>query len=166
MLVVIVVDFGSIPATRYTVESPTLINAIAPTTVTASAPRGSAGSVDVTVTNLAGASSTSVGDQYTISGPVTINGGSAMVAVGELNQHGTLTLENNTGGIYFVGSQIDGRVYVENNTAPVPVENGVMNNTVTGSLYCSGNNPAPSDNGILNTVTGTASDQCAALAKR
>lgn len=102
----------------------------------------------------------------TISGPVTINGGSAMVAVGELNQHGTLTLENNTGGIYFVGSQIDGRVYVENNTAPVPVENGVMNNTVTGSLYCSGNNPAPSDNGILNTVTGTASDQCAALAKR
>jgi hypothetical protein len=38
--------------------------------------------------------------------------------------------------------------------------------TVTGSLYCTGNNPAPADNGTINTVSGTASDQCAAIAKR
>ena len=255
------VDFGSTPAASFTVESPTLINAIAPTTVTAGAPAGSAGTVDVTVTNLDGASSTSAGDQYTYlasvppctttiigtnatqltvtsgmtclldatqngqvtvepgaalsvtnstingtvtatspsgitycgstesgtltvtgaTGPVTlgnscdantipssvtITGASAMVAVGELNQHGTLTLENNTGGIYFVGSQIDGRAYVEDNSAPAPVENAVMNNTITGSLYCTGNNPAPADNGIVNTVSGTASGQCAAIAER
>jgi hypothetical protein len=255
------VDFGSTPAASYTVESPTLINAIAPTTVAASTPSGSAGTVDVTVTNLAGASSTSADDQYTylasvppctttiigtnakpltvssgmtclldatqdgqvtvepgaslsvknstvngtvtatspsgisycgsteygaltvtgatgpltlgnacaadtISGSVTITGASAMVTVGELDQHGTLTMENDTGGIYFVSSQINGQVYVENNTAPVPVEIGVAGNTVSGSLYCSGNNPAPSDNGIINTVSGTASDQCAAIAER
>jgi hypothetical protein len=46
-----------------------------------------------------------------------------MVTVGGLNQHGTLTLENDTGGIYFVVSQINGRAYVENITAPAPVEN-------------------------------------------
>jgi hypothetical protein len=38
--------------------------------------------------------------------------------------------------------------------------------TVTGLLYCTGNNPAPADNGTINTVSGTASDQCAAIAKR
>lgn len=105
-------------------------------------------------------------DANTIPSSVTITGASAMVAVGELNQHGTLTLENNTGGIYFVGSQIDGRAYVEDNSAPAPVENAVMNNTITGSLYCTGNNPAPADNGIVNTVSGTASGQCAAIAER
>ena len=255
------VDFGSTPAASYTVESSTLINAIAPTTVSASSPSGTAGAVDVTVTNLAGASSTSAGDQYTylasvppctttiigtnagkldvtsgmtclldatqkgdvtvepgaklsvtnstingtvtatspagisycgstesgaltvtgatgpvtlgnacaadtISGSVTITGASAMVTVGELNQHGTLTLENDTDGIYFVSSQVYGPVYVENNTAPAPVEIGVMGNTVNGSLYCTGNDPAPSDNGGINTVSGTASDQCAAIAER
>jgi hypothetical protein len=257
------VDFGSIPAASYTVESPNLINAIAPTTVTASAPTGSAGTVDITVTNIAGVSSTSAADQYTYlasvppctttiigtnatkltvtsgmtclldatqtgdvtvkpgaalsvtnstvsgtvtatspssisycgssesgaltvtgaTGPVvlgdggnctgdtipssvTITGASAMVTIGELNQHGTLTLENDTGGIDFVGSQIDGPAYVENNTAPAPVENAVMGNTVTGSLDCSGNDPAPADNGDVNTVSGTASGQCAAIATR
>jgi hypothetical protein len=255
------VDFGSTPAASYTVESPTLINAIAPTTVAASTPSGSAGTVDVTVTNSVGASSTSADDQYTylasvppctttiigtnrgkltvtsgmtclldatqdgqvtvepgaslsvknstvngtvtatspsgisycgsteygaltvtgatgpvtlgnacaadsISGSVTITGASAMVTVGELDQHGTLTLGNDTGGVYFASSQINGQVYVENNAAPVPMEIGVVGNTVSGSLYCSGNNPAPSDDGIINTVSGTASDQCAAIAER
>ena len=104
-------------------------------------------------------------DGNTIPGSVTITGASAMVTVGELHQHGTLTLEHNAGGIYFVGSQVDGRAYVENNSAPAPVENAVMNNTITGSLYCAGNNPAPADNGIVNTVSGTASGQCAAIAE-
>jgi hypothetical protein len=42
----------------------------------------------------------------------------------------------------------------------------VSGNTVTGSLYCTGNNPAPADNGSINTVSGTASDQCAGIAER
>lgn len=102
----------------------------------------------------------------TISGPVTITGASDMVEVGQLNQSGTLTLENDSGGLYFVGSQIDGRAYVENNTAPGVVAITVMDNAINGSLYCTGNNPVPSDNSIINTVTGTASDQCAAISER
>jgi hypothetical protein len=268
------VDFGSIPAASYTVESPTLINAIAPTTVTASTPTGSAGTVDVTVTNSVGTSSASAGDQYTylasvppctttiigthagkltvtsgmtclldatqkggvtvepgaelsvrnstingtvtatspsaigycgsteagalivtgttgpvslggimpdgtacaseitsgvldaISGPVTITGASSLVTVSELTQHGTLTLDNNTGGIYFTASQINGPVHVENNTAPAFQEIAVTSNSVNGSLYCTDNDPVPSDNGIINTVSGTASGQCAAIAER
>jgi hypothetical protein len=66
----------------------------------------------------------------------------------------------------FVGSQVDGLAYVENNAATAPVQITVSGNTVTGSLYCTGNNPAPSDNGIINTVSGTASGQCAAIAER
>jgi hypothetical protein len=37
---------------------------------------------------------------------------------------------------------------------------------VTGSLYCTGNNPAPADNAIINTVSGTATDQCAGIAEQ
>jgi IPT/TIG domain len=249
------VDFGSTPAASYTVESPTLINAIAPA--------GPAGTVDVTVTNLAGVSSTSAGDQYTylasvppctttiigtnakqltvtsgmtclldatqkgqvtvepgaalsvtnstvngtvtatspssvsycgstehgaltvtgatgrvvlgdggnctadtIPSAVTVTGATAPVSVFGLKQNGTLTLENDTDEVTFEGSRINGLVYVENNAAPAPVEITVSGNTVTGSLYCTGNNPAPADNGIINTVSGTASDQCAAIAQR
>ena len=32
----------------------------------------------------------------------------------------------------------------------------LSSSTVTGSLYCTGNDPAPSDSGFINTVTGTA----------
>ena len=39
-------------------------------------------------------------------------------------------------------------------------------NTVNGSLYCTGNNPDPIDYGAINTVSGTASGQCAAIAER
>jgi hypothetical protein len=36
----------------------------------------------------------------------------------------------------------------------------------TGSLACTGNSPAPADNGAISTVSGTASGQCAAIAQR
>jgi hexosaminidase len=40
----------------------------------------------------------------------------------------------------------------------------VAGNTIGGSLSCSGNNPAPTDAGRPNTVSGLASGQCSALA--
>jgi hypothetical protein len=46
------------------------------------------------------------------------------------------------------------------------VAGDVAGNTVTGSLYCTGNNPVPSDNGSINIVGGTGTSQCAAIAKR
>jgi hypothetical protein len=102
----------------------------------------------------------------TIPSAVSITGATAPVTVTGLNQHGTLTLENDSAGVTLNGSQVNGLAYVENNAATAPVEITVSGNTVTGSLYCTGNNPAPSDNGIINTVSGTATGQCAGIAQR
>ena len=54
------VDFGSNPATAYTVNSATQI--------TATSPAGSASMVDITVTTPSGTSATSSADQYTYEG--------------------------------------------------------------------------------------------------
>ena len=45
-----------------------------------------------------------------------------------------------------------------NHTATV-----VSANRITGSLTCSGNDPAPDDNGLPNRVTGQVQGQCAKL---
>ena len=101
----------------------------------------------------------------TIPSAVTVTGATSPVTVTGLQQNGTLTLENDNAGVTLDGSQVNGRVYVENNNAPLPAQITVSGNTVTGSLYCTGNNPAPVDGGTINTVSGTASDQCAAIAQ-
>lgn len=102
----------------------------------------------------------------TIPGAVTVTGASAPVTLTGLNQHGTLTLDNDTAGVTLDGSQIIGPAYVENNAATAPAVITVSGNTVNGSLYCTGNNPAPDDKGSVNTVSGTATDQCAGIAQR
>ena len=101
----------------------------------------------------------------TIPSSVTVTGATAPVTALKLKQNGTLTLENDTDQVTLAGSQLNGRVYVENDAATAPGEIEVSGNTVTGSLHCTGNNPAPSDNGIINTVNGTATDQCAGIAQ-
>jgi hypothetical protein len=60
------VEFGSIPAASFTYNSPTQI--------TATAPAGSVGTVDVTVTSPGGTSPTSDADQYTYAALPTISG--------------------------------------------------------------------------------------------
>jgi hypothetical protein len=102
----------------------------------------------------------------TIPSSITITGATAPVTVTGLSQNGTLTLDNDTAGVTLNGSQLNGRAHVENNTATAPAAITVSGNTVTGSLYCTGNNPPPVDNGSINTVSGTATDQCAAIAQR
>jgi hypothetical protein len=47
-------------------------------------------------------------------------------------------------------------------SAPVTV----TANKINGSLYCTGNIPAPGDNGAVNTVSGSAAGQCSTLAVR
>jgi hypothetical protein len=101
----------------------------------------------------------------TIPSAVSITGATAPVTVTGLNQHGTLTLENDSAGVTLNGSQVNGLAYVENNAATAPAVITVSGNTVTGSLYCTGNNPAPTDNGTANTVSGTATGQCAGIAQ-
>jgi hypothetical protein len=102
----------------------------------------------------------------TIPSAVTITGATAPVIVTGLQQNGTLTLESDSDGVTLDGSQVNGLVYVENNTSALTAGIMVSGNTVTGSLYCTGNNPAPIDYGAINTVSGTASGQCAAIAQR
>ena len=102
----------------------------------------------------------------TIAGAVTITGASAPVTVTGLTQRGALTLENDTAGVTLDGSRLIGGVVIDNNTATAPAVITVSGNTVTGSLSCTGNNPPPTDNGSINTVSGTATDQCAGIAER
>ena len=100
----------------------------------------------------------------TISGAVAVTGASAPVTVTGLKQRGTLTLENDTAGVDLDGGQLNGSAYVSDNTATAPAAITVSGVAVTGSLYCTGNSPAPTDAGILNTVSAaTASDQCTDL---
>ena len=62
------------------------------------------------------------------------------------------------------GGQLNGSAYVSDNTATAPAAITVSGVAVTGSLYCTGNSPAPTDAGTLNTVSAvTASDQCTDL---
>lgn len=96
----------------------------------------------------------------TIPSLITITGTAGTVTVNGLKENGTLTLSGNTGGVDLAGIQLSGLVYVQDNTGTSPVT--VAGNTINGSLNCSGNTPAPADNGSVNTVTGTASGQCAA----
>ncbi|MBV7274500.1 cell wall-binding repeat-containing protein [Clostridium sp. PL3] len=63
------VNFGGTAATNFTVVSDTEI--------TATAPAGSAGAVDITVTTAGGTSSTSSADQYTYIAPASDGGGSS-----------------------------------------------------------------------------------------
>jgi hypothetical protein len=197
--------FDQTEATSFTVDSDTQLTAIAPP--------GTAGTVNVLVCNGASTSPASTADQYTYQAPsctttvtgthagqltvasgltclvnatqngqVTVAAGAALsvtnstvdgtatatspVTVTGLQQNGTLTLENDSDGITLDGSQVNGLVYVENNSSPLTAGIMVSGNTVTGSLYCTGNNPAPLDYGAVNTVSGTASDQCAPIAQR
>jgi hypothetical protein len=93
---------------------------------------------------------------------ISIIGAAGSVTVNGLEENGTLTLSGDTGGVTLSTNSVNGRVYVENNAGPSVT---VAGNAVTGSLYCTGNNPAPTDNGSINTVSGTATSQCAALAE-
>jgi hypothetical protein len=86
------------------------------------------------------------------------------VTVTGLKQRGTLTLENDTAGVDLDGGQLHGSAYVSDNTATAPAAITVSGVAVTGSLYCTGNSPAPTDAGTLNSVSAaTASDQCTDL---
>lgn len=81
-----------------------------------------------------------------------------------LNERGTLTLENDAAGVDLEGGQLNGPAHVSDNTATALAAITVSGVAVTGSLYCTGNSPAPTDAGTLNTVSAaTASDQCTDL---
>lgn len=72
---------------------------------------------------------------------------------------GDVRLTGNTGGLTLGGNTVSGNVAVDNNTVGTPV---VKANNVFKNLGCAGNNPAPVNNGQLNTAP-TKTGQCAGL---
>ena len=65
---------------------------------------------------------------------------------------GAVTLDANKGGTQLAGNSVAGAVTASQNIAPSgPV---IANNQIGGKLTCSGNTPAPVNNGQHNTVIG------------
>jgi hypothetical protein len=84
------------------------------------------------------------------------------------NHLGTTSLTSNKGGLE-VSSNTTGTLSVNSNSTsggsdldgdPAAIE--IEGNTVTGTLSCSGNVPAPTNDAVPNSVSGARGGQCAA----
>jgi hypothetical protein len=115
-------------------------------------------------------------------GPVTVRPG-ARVQVRDSSVVGPLTATGAV-GVTVCGSQLLGAVRVDGSTGPVRVGAAecapnvvvgavrldgntggtvVAGNRITGVLSCTGNEPAPSNEGVPNQVLGARTGQCAGL---
>lgn len=72
---------------------------------------------------------------------------------------GSVSLTGSSGGADVGGNTVSGGITVNNDTAGVTE---IEHNTIKGTLSCSGNAPAPTDDSQPNTVVGKRSGQCAA----
>jgi len=112
----------------------------------------------------------------TLNGATTVTGTTGFVLIGDggddgsppcagNNLAGMLTLDSNTGQVEFGRNTITGGASLTNTSGSGPtVENStseIEGNIISGDLACSGNTPAPTNDGQPNTVTGTRSGQCA-----
>ena len=119
-------------------------------------------------------------DGATVSGPVVVQGGGSLLALGasisgpvsatspnavhlfETTVRGPLNVTGATGSVAVVSSTVRGPVVLTNNTTG-DVEPIVAASTVHGPLSCTGNAPAPINLGAPNTVRGPAVGQCSGL---
>jgi hypothetical protein len=97
----------------------------------------------------------------------TITGAVSAAAAGAVHLYqstvrGGLNVTGTTGSVAIVNSTISGSVALSNNSTGA-VESVVADSTVTGSLVCQGNTPAPINLGAPNSVGGAAAGQCADL---
>lgn len=156
------VRFGGAPATGFTVNSAT--------SITATAPAGSAGTVDITVTTAGGTSATGAADQYTyVAAPsvtsVSPDNGSAGSSV-------TITGSNFTGATAVQFGTTAAQNFTVNSAtqisaiAPPATTGAVVNITVTtaGGTSATGTTnqflytlPAPTANGVSATVAANSS---------
>jgi 5'-nucleotidase len=93
-------------------------------------------------------------------GPVSVTGATGAVLLDTAKVTGPVTLSGNKAGVAVDTAKITGPVTLSGNTGGAAV---VAGNTITGPLACSGNAPAPGNDGRANTVRGPASGQCARL---
>jgi len=97
----------------------------------------------------------------TVHGRLEITGSAGRVQVTGLRQQGPVMLSGNAGGVTLSGASVGGGVTVRGNQGRAPVV--IAANAISRSLACAANQPAPGDRHQPNTVSGTASGQCANL---
>jgi hypothetical protein len=103
----------------------------------------------------------------TVRGAISVSNSMNAVVIGDNGTlcpanvvDGAVTLDSNKGGIQLGGNSIAGAVTASQNVAPSgPV---ISNNHIGGKLTCSGNTPAPVNNGKGNTVSGARVGQTCA----
>lgn len=97
-----------------------------------------------------------------IQGPLATFGATVVELTGS-DVVGPVAVRGTGGSATIAGTQVVGSVLVVNNrTVDAPLV--IAANTVIGSLFCTGNQPPPVDDGAPNTVVGGMKlDQCAAL---
>jgi len=102
-------------------------------------------------------------------GPVLVgSGGDADTTACAANTiKGAVSLAGNQSQVELGGNQITGGVSVTNNTGAGSEAAGgapeIEGDQIGGSLICSGNSPAPTNDGKANTVSGSRSGQCTGL---
>jgi hypothetical protein len=112
----------------------------------------------------------------TVTGAITVKNGASLYANGATIR-GDVTATG-AGTVSLLNTTVTGAVKAVD-SGPVGIENSVVRgsvtlrrnhtatvvsaNRITGSLSCSGNDPAPDDNGLPNHVTGQVQGQCAKL---
>ncbi len=108
-----------------------------------------------------------------ISGNLTVSGTTGYVMIGDGGDDGTpacadntitgtVTISGNSGGIEIAGDTINGTLSVSGNTGG-PEDPEIEGNHINGSLECAtSNNPALTDGGQRNTVSGSKTGQCSA----
>ncbi|MFJ2033310.1 M36 family metallopeptidase [Streptosporangium sp. NPDC087985] len=103
----------------------------------------------------------------TVSGPVDLADGE-LVTIGDQDHGcapvtitGPLTVSRSTMRVIVTGATVSGPVNVVDNTgSTAPI---VAGNRIGGPLSCSGNVPAPANNGQVNTASGPKKGQCVGL---
>ncbi|KJK58194.1 Ig-like domain-containing protein [Saccharothrix sp. ST-888] len=111
----------------------------------------------------------------TVTGSVDITRASGFVVIGDPGDDGCpgnritgqVTLSNNHSGAEVIANHVGGSVQVQGTTGtgPFPEDTRaeIEGNTIGGSLICSGNVPAPTNDGNPNSVTGLRLGQCSTL---
>ncbi|TDV55098.1 ExeM/NucH family extracellular endonuclease [Actinophytocola oryzae] len=122
-------------------------------------------SVSITNSTIAGVVTATGGKQFSLAdsqlvAALTVSGSTGAVGVEKTKILGPVALSGNKGGVTVDTAQVTGAIVVTGNTGGPVV---IAANKVTGALSCSGNNPAPGNDGRKNAVRGIASGQCAKL---
>lgn len=95
-----------------------------------------------------------------ILGPVSVTGATGEVLIDKAKITGPIVLHGNKAGVKIDTASVTGPVSVTGNTGGPAT---IAGNKIVGALACSGNDPAPGNDGRKNTVRGPASGQCKKL---